>query len=67
MQIDEAEIKKVRAKVIEIREAVFKQNESEVSKRWTFEEAVSITLEHAFSRLYQLYNKFLIKYLIILS
>ncbi|PVD26290.1 hypothetical protein C0Q70_13961 [Pomacea canaliculata] len=38
--IDEAEIKKVRAKVIEIREAVFKQNESEVSKRWTFEEAI---------------------------
>ncbi|KAK7104119.1 pre-mRNA-processing factor 39-like [Littorina saxatilis] len=38
--VDDAEIKKVKAKLIESREAIFKQNENEVSKRWAFEEGI---------------------------
>ncbi|XP_076442224.1 pre-mRNA-processing factor 39-like isoform X2 [Babylonia areolata] len=38
--IDDAEIKKVKAKLVEMKEAIFKQNENEVSKRWAFEEAI---------------------------
>ncbi|KAK7483566.1 hypothetical protein BaRGS_00025240 [Batillaria attramentaria] len=38
--VDEAEIKKVKAKIIDNREAIFKSNENEVSKRWAFEEAI---------------------------
>ncbi|XP_013092312.2 pre-mRNA-processing factor 39-like isoform X2 [Biomphalaria glabrata] len=37
---DEKEVKKVRVKYIESRETIFKQNEAEVSKRWTFEENI---------------------------
>ncbi|XP_059162306.1 pre-mRNA-processing factor 39-like isoform X2 [Physella acuta] len=37
---DEKEVKKLRAKYIETREAIFKLNEVEVSKRWTFEENI---------------------------
>lgn len=42
VQVDDAEIKKVKSKLIEAKEAIFKQNENEVSKRWAFEEAVSL-------------------------
>ncbi|KAL8583545.1 hypothetical protein ACOMHN_054861 [Nucella lapillus] len=38
--VDDAEIKKVKVKLLEIKEALFKQNENEVSKRWAFEEAI---------------------------
>ncbi|GFO27449.1 pre-mRNA-processing factor 39 [Plakobranchus ocellatus] len=37
---DEKELKKIRSKFIEKREFVFKANEEEVSKRWTFEETI---------------------------
>jgi hypothetical protein len=43
-QIDDGEIKKIRVKVIESKEAAFKQNENEVTKKWSFEEAVSCTV-----------------------
>ena len=48
-QVDDGEIKKVKAKLIETREAVFKVNENEVSKRWSFEEAVSCEMSVVFS------------------
>ncbi|RUS87646.1 hypothetical protein EGW08_004569 [Elysia chlorotica] len=37
---DEKELKKIRARFIEKRDLVFKVNEEEVSKRWTFEETI---------------------------
>ena len=33
---------KVREKVIKLREVTFKSNEEEISKRWAFEEGVSL-------------------------
>ena len=40
-QGDAEEAMKVREKIIRLREMVFKANEEEISKRWTFEEGVS--------------------------
>ncbi|XP_005102551.2 pre-mRNA-processing factor 39 isoform X2 [Aplysia californica] len=37
---DEKEVKKIRAKLIETKEVIFKGNEAEVGKRWTFEETI---------------------------
>lgn len=37
---DEVEANKLRAKIIEIRQAIHKQTEEEVSKRWAFEEGI---------------------------
>ncbi|XP_041352818.1 pre-mRNA-processing factor 39-like isoform X2 [Gigantopelta aegis] len=37
---DDVESRKLRVKIIDIREAMFKRNENEVSRRWAFEEAV---------------------------
>ncbi|XP_014790338.1 pre-mRNA-processing factor 39 isoform X1 [Octopus bimaculoides] len=37
---DEVEANKLRAKIIEIRQAVHKETEEEVSKRWAFEEGI---------------------------
>jgi hypothetical protein len=40
LQGDAEEAMKVREKILNTREVWFKQNEEEVSKRWTFEEGV---------------------------
>ncbi|CAL1536963.1 unnamed protein product [Lymnaea stagnalis] len=37
---DEKEVKKIKAKYIEQKESIFKGNEAEVSRRWTFEENI---------------------------
>jgi len=37
---DEREIQKIKAKLIEKKEAIFKANEAEVGKRWTYEETI---------------------------
>uniref|UniRef100_A0A0B7A9U4 Pre-mRNA-processing factor 39 n=1 Tax=Arion vulgaris TaxID=1028688 RepID=A0A0B7A9U4_9EUPU len=37
---DEKEVKKIRVKFIESRETIFKVNEAEISKRWTYEESI---------------------------
>jgi len=42
LQMDDDEVGLVRQKVIEIRQSWHKRNEEEVTKRWTFEEAVSL-------------------------
>ena len=39
--ITDEENKAIQQKIIAIREEVYKKNEQEVSKRWTFEEGVS--------------------------
>jgi hypothetical protein len=41
-QSDDKEIAAIREKAIEKRKKVFSQTEQEVSKRWAFEEGVSI-------------------------
>lgn len=41
LQLDDSEVPLLRDKIIEIREQVHRANEQEVSKRWSFEEAVS--------------------------
>lgn len=39
--LDDTEVPLLREKIIEVREKLFKANEQEVSKRWTYEEGVS--------------------------
>lgn len=46
LQVTDAELPALRAKIIETRQAVHKSTEEEVSKRWAFEEAVSLLLFH---------------------
>ena len=40
-QGDEEEVKVIREKIIEMRQAVHKKTEEEVSRRWGYEEGVS--------------------------
>lgn len=44
LKSDDDEAGKLRDRIISVREEVFKKTEDEVSKRWNFEEAVSISL-----------------------
>ena len=41
---DETEIAAIREKIIETRKVVYRLNEQEVSRRWTFEEGVGFDL-----------------------
>jgi len=40
IQIEDSEVPALREKIIEVKTAIHKQNEQEVSKRWAFEEAI---------------------------
>jgi len=42
LQLDDDEVGLIRQKVIEIRQSWHKRNEEEVTKRWAFEETVSV-------------------------
>ena len=42
LSLDGEETAKIRDKILKSREIAFKQNEEEVSKRWTFEEGVGV-------------------------
>ena len=42
LQVDEEEIKALRDRLLETRRAVHKVTEEEVSKRWSYEEGVSL-------------------------
>lgn len=44
LKSDDDEAGKLRDRIISVREEIFKKTEDEVSKRWNFEEAVSISL-----------------------
>lgn len=44
LKSDDDEVGKFRDRIISVREEIFKKIEDEVSKRWNFEEVVSILL-----------------------
>ena len=44
LQVEDSEAPRIREKVIAIRQVVHLRNQEEVSKRWTFEESVSLII-----------------------